>query len=57
MYNRRCELVEQQTRVTNRITRCFDIYFPEYRTVYGKVNAISGMMILKKAPLPKDILE
>ena len=57
VYNRRCELVEQQTRVTNRITRWFDIYFPEYRTVYGKVGAISGMMIMKRAPLPKDILE
>jgi hypothetical protein len=41
----------------NRITRWFDIYFPEYRTVYGKVGAISGMMVMKRAPLPKDILE
>lgn len=57
VFNRRCELVEQQTRVMNRITRWFDIFFPEYRTVYGKVDAVSGMMILKKAPLPKDILE
>ena len=57
VYNRRCELVEQQTRVMNQITRWFDIYFPEYRTVYGKVDAISGMMVLKSAPLPKDILE
>ena len=52
VYNRRCELVEQQTRVMNQITRWFDIYFPEYRTVYGKVDAISGMMVLKSAPLP-----
>lgn len=57
LYNRRCELVDQQTRVTNRITRWFDIYFPEYRKVYGKVDAISGMMILKKSPLPKDMLK
>ena len=57
VYNRRCELVEQQTRVMNRITRWLDIYFPEYRTVYGKEDAISGMMVLKRAPLPKDIVE
>ena len=55
-YNRRCEIVEAETRAKNRIRRWFDIYFPEYRTVYGSVTAISGMMILKEAPLPKDIV-
>jgi transposase len=56
LYDRRCELAEQQTRVLNRIARWFDIYFPEYRKVYGKTNAVSGMMILRRAPLPKDIV-
>ena len=30
--------------------------FPEYKTVYGKPDAKSGMLILKAAPLPEDIL-
>ena len=32
------------------------IYFPEYKTVYGKPDAKSGILILKEAPLPEDIL-
>ena len=30
--------------------------FPEYKTVYGKPDAKSGILILKEAPLPEDIL-
>ena len=55
-FTRRCEVNEQLTRITNRIKRWFDIYFPEYLEVYGKVTAVSGMLVLKKAPLPKDIV-
>jgi transposase len=56
-FNRRCDLVEALTRNTNRMIRWFDMYFPEYRTVYGKADAISGLVILKRAPLPSDILK
>jgi transposase len=56
-FNRRCDLVEALTRNTNRMIRWFDMYFPEYRTVYGKADAISGLLILKRAPLPSDILK
>ena len=55
-FNRRCDLVEALNRNTNRMIRWFDIYFPEYREVYGKTNTISGLMILMRAPLPTDIL-
>ena len=55
-FNRRCDLVEALNRNINRMIRWFDIYFPEYRTVYGKANAISGLMVLMRAPLPADIL-
>lgn len=55
-FTRRCEVTEQMTRIKNRIMRWFEIYFPEYRKVYGSVTAISGLMVLRKAPLPKDIL-
>lgn len=54
--NMRFQLQADLTRIQNRISRWFSIYFPEYREVYGKPDAISGMMILKQAPLPEDIL-
>lgn len=54
--NMRFQLQSELTRIQNRISRWFNIYFPEYKTVYGKTDAVSGMMILKEAPLPEDIL-
>ena len=44
------------TRIQNRISRWFSIYFPEYKDVYGNPDAKSGMMILKVTPLPEDIV-
>ena len=45
------------TRIQNRISRWFSIYFPEYKDVDGKPDAKSGMMVLKVvAPLPEDIV-
>ena len=54
--NMRFQIQSELTRIQNRISRWFNIYFPEYRTVYGNIDAISGMMVLKQAPLPDDIL-
>ncbi|MFR5690081.1 MAG: IS110 family transposase [Lachnospiraceae bacterium] len=54
--NMRFQIQSELTRIQNRISRWFNIYFPEYKRVYGKPDAISGMKILKKAPLPEDIL-
>ena len=54
--NMRFQLQAELTRIQNRISRWFSIYFPEYKTVYGQPDAKSGMLILKKAPLPEDIL-
>ena len=54
--NMRFQLQSELTRIQNRISRWFSIYFPEYRMVYGKTDAVSGMMVLKQAPLPEDIL-
>ncbi len=45
------------TRLKNRIARWFNIYFPNYKDVYGNVGAISGLMILRTAPLPEDIVK
>ena len=54
--NMRYQMQSELTRILNRISRWFNIYFPEYKTVYGNLNAISGMLVLKNAPLPEDIL-
>ena len=54
--NIRFQLQAELTRIQNRINRWFNIYFPEYKTVYGKPDAKSGILILKEAPLPEDIL-
>lgn len=56
-FNRRCDLSEALTRNSNRMTRWFDVYFPEYRTVFKGSDALSGYMVLKRAPLPADVLE
>ena len=53
--NLRFQAQEELTRVMNRIARWFSIYFPEYKDVYGKSDAKSGLMILERAPLPADI--
>lgn len=55
--NLRFQTQEQITRIKNRIARWFSIYFPEYKDVYGKLDALSGIMILKQAPLPEDIMK
>ena len=54
--NMRFQIQSELTRIQNRISRWFSIYFPEYRTIFKGLNCVSGMMILKKAPLPEDIL-
>ncbi len=54
--NMRFQVQSELTRIQNRISRWFSIYFPEYKTVYGNLDAASGMLVLKKAPLPEDIL-
>lgn len=53
--NLRFQTQEEITRIKNRIARWFSIYFPEYKNVYGSLQAVSGMMILKANPLPLDI--
>ena len=44
-------------RLKNQLARWFSIYFPNYKDVYGNAGAISGLMILKVAPLPEDIVK
>ena len=55
--NLRFQTQEEITRIRNRIARWISIYFPEYKDVYGKMDAVSGLMVLKEAPLPAKIRE
>lgn len=54
--NLRYQAQEELTRVKNRLARWFSIYFPNYKDVYRDLGAVSGIMILKVAPLPEDIV-
>ena len=47
--------LQDNTRIQNRISHWIYIFFPEYKTVYGKQDAKSGILILRVAPLPEDI--
>lgn len=53
--NLRLQTQVEVTRCKNRIARWFSIYFPEYKDVYSKPDTISGIAVLKQAPLPVDI--
>ena len=55
--NLRIQTQEELTRIKNRIARWFSIYFPEIKDVYKNPNAVSGMMVIKKVPLPCDTKE
>jgi transposase len=53
----RQRIVNELTSVKNRICRWFSIYFPEYLDVFGSFEAESSIMILKKVPMPLDIIK
>ena len=55
--NMRFRIESELTSVKNRLARWFSMYFPEYSEENGKADAISGLMVLKVAPLPEDIIE
>lgn len=53
----RDQIVKALNATSNRIQRWLKIYFPEYLEVYKVFNSVSGLAVLKKAPLPKDVIE
>ena len=55
--NLRSQTQEEITRIKNRIARWFSIYFPEIKDVYKNPDSVSGLMVLKEAPLPQDIVK
>lgn len=54
--NRRFVLVEEQTRAKNRLQKWIAVYFPEYKGIYTHIDAKGGMLVLKKAPTPEEIV-
>lgn len=53
----RDQIVKALNATSNRIQRWLKIYFPEYLEVYKVFDSVSGLAVLKKAPLPKDVIE
>ena len=55
-YTRRFAIVKEQTRAKNRIQRWISIYFPEYKGIYTLIDSKGGLMVLKKAATPGEIV-
>ncbi len=52
----RDRIVKQHNIFANRIQRWLAIHFPEYLGIYTRFDASSGLAVLEKAPLPKDVI-
>jgi transposase len=52
----RDQLMEDRIREINRLHRELKIYFPEYMDAFGKIDGAFTLELLKKAPLPADII-
>ncbi len=52
----RDRIVKQHNISANRIQRWLAIHFPEYLGIYTRFDAASGLTVLEKAPLPKDVI-
>lgn len=52
----RDRIMKQHNISANRIQRWLAIHFPEYLGLYTRFDAASGLAVLEKAPLPKDIV-
>ena len=53
----RDQIMKQQVRLSNQIQGWLQKYFPEYLECYAGWDSTSGLMLLKEAPLPQDILK
>ena len=52
----RDRIVKQHNISANRIQRWLAIHFPEYLGIYTRFDSKSGLAVLEKAPLPKDVI-
>ncbi len=53
----RDRLMTQHVWLCNQIQEWLQKFFPEYFECYADWNSSSGLMLLKEAPLPQDILK
>ena len=54
--NRQFVLIEEQTRAKNRLQKWITVYFPEYKGIYTHIDAKGGLLVLKQAPTPEEIV-
>jgi hypothetical protein len=52
----RDRIMKQYNISANRIQRWLAIHFPEYLGLYSRFDSASGLAVLEKAPLPKDVI-
>lgn len=52
----RDQIMKQHVRLSNQIQGWLQKFFPEYFECYAEWDSTSGLMLLKEAPLPQDIL-
>lgn len=52
----RDRIIKQHNIAANRIQRWLAVHFPEYLGIYTRFDATSGLAVLEKAPLPKDVI-
>ena len=55
--NRRFVLTEELIRTKNRLQKWIAVYFPEYKGIYTHIDAKGGMLVLKIAPTPEEIIK
>ena len=55
--NRRFVLTEELIRTKNRLQKWIAVYFPEYKGIYTHIDAKGGMLVLKTAPTPEEIIK
>lgn len=55
--NRRFLLVEELTRAKNRLQKWIAVYFPEYKGIYTHIDAKGGLLVLKQASTPEEIVK
>ena len=53
----RDQIMKQHVRLSNQIQGWLQKFFPEYFECYAEWDSTSGLMLLKEAPLPQDILK
>jgi len=55
--NRRFVLTEELIRSKNRLQKWIAVYFPEYKGIYTHIDSKGGMLVLKTAPTPEEIVK